>query len=188
MGKRTLRLTALAMAAVLMTTLCVFLAGCRPDHEDYPRSYSGYVAEAAREYGVEEALIYAVCKAESGFDPDATSPVGAIGLMQLMPDTCDWLMMREGTTDLQYNDFYDPRINIRYGTQSLAYIRELLGDVEISTIAAAYNAGPGYVQEWLKDPAHSSDGRTLKDIPFPETALYSAKVQSYYDMYKSLYY
>ena len=140
----------------------------------------------AEEYGVPEHIVYAVIKTESGFDASAQSGAGAIGLMQLMPDTFEWLTDSKLCEYLDRGMMYDPDTNIRYGVYYLSYLFGRYRDW--STALAAYNAGPGNVDEWLADAEYSSDGVTLKRIPFKETRNYVKKVNIASEKYKSLYY
>ena len=181
--KRTIALTLAALSAAGMLAL----AGCSSlDEQIYPREYSSIVSYEAREHSLEEALVYSIIKAESNFDPEAISRVGAVGLMQLMPSTFDWLLMRDGYPDLTEEDMARPEINIRYGCRYLEFLSEKYS--AIGTIAAAYNAGHGAVDGWLKDPNYSDDGIHLKNIPYPETAAYAEKVVGFYEKYNELYY
>jgi hypothetical protein len=105
-------------------------------------SIAGLVAEAAQRFGVPEAWIAAVMRAESAFNPRATSPKGAMGLMQLMPDT--WAAMR-ARLGLGV-DPYDPHDNILAGAQ---YLRDLYDQFGAGGFLAAYNAGPGRYLDFL---------------------------------------
>lgn len=151
----------------------------------YPCEFSEIVGRYSQEFGVEEALVYAIMRAESTFDPNAESRVGAKGLMQLMPDTRDWLsrLMGESAPD---PDITNPESNIKYGVYYLRHLYDRFGNWE--TAIAAYNAGHGRVSKWLADPQYSSDGVTLKHIPIGETNNYVNKVMANYNTYKKLYY
>jgi soluble lytic murein transglycosylase len=176
-----------ALLLVLLTVLisaCLF--GCASMEEQYPRKYSEIVTEEAKNCNLEEALVYAVIKAESNFDANAVSRVGAMGLMQLMPSTFQWMLDREGNTQLTEDDITNPSINIRYGCHYLAYLSTKYSSVY--EIAAAYNAGDGAVDLWLNDDHYSSDGVHLDSIPYPETASYAEKVTENYKTYLELYY
>lgn len=186
MRKRWKRSIALLLAAVSAAGVLA-LTGCgHPEEAIYPREYSSIVSREARENNLDEALVYSIIKAESNFDPEAMSRVGAVGLMQLMPSTFDWLLMRDGYPDLTYEDMSRPEINIRYGCHYLEFLSEKYS--AIKTIAAAYNAGHGAVDSWLKDPNYSDDGINLKYIPYGETAAYAEKVAGFYEKYNELYY
>ncbi len=151
----------------------------------YQREFTEYVTKYSNEFDVPEALIYAVIRTESSFDPEAKSSVGAIGLMQLMPDTLDWLS-RLLDEDAPTGEINDPETNIKYGTYYLRHLYNRFGSWE--TAIAAYNAGHGRVTAWLKNKEYSDDGINLKSIPFEETKNYVNKVTGNYNTYKKLYY
>ena len=152
----------------------------------YPTEYSGFVEQASAETGIDRYLIYAVIKTESGFDENAESNVGARGLMQLMEDAFDWVKFRMGDErNIGYDDMYDPKYNIEYGSYLIKLLYEEYGDVE--TALAAYHSGRGSVNEWLDDPKYSRDGKTLDDIPSSTTKHYVNKVMTAYEGYTNLY-
>ena len=154
----------------------------------YPQKYSAQVEKYAKEFNVEEPLIYAVMRTESGFREDVTSSAGAMGLMQLMPSTFDWLQESlDGGVVYSSDSLYDPDINIRYGTYLLSILLKQY-DNNTATAVAAYNAGTTTVDGWLNDSTYSSDGKTLTNIPYDETASYVEKVTSTRDIYQKLYY
>ena len=154
----------------------------------YPQKYSEQVERSSREFGVDEALIYSVMRTESGFRPEVESHAGAIGLMQLMPATFDWLQERlEGEIKYSADSLKNPDINVRYGTYFLSILKEQYG-ADIYTISAAYNAGSSSVDSWLSDRSYSSDGVKLMNIPYKETKDYAEKVLKTYELYKKLYY
>ena len=154
-----------------------------------PEEYVPFVEQYAEEFGVPVDLVYAVIKTESGFDSSAVSRKGAIGLMQMMPATFEWLtddILREY---LGIGMLYDPETNIKYGTYYLSRLYNRFGDWD--TALAAYNGGEGNVSEWLKDKKYSDDGIRLKTdkIPdeFSETKNYVKKVNKALKKYKELY-
>ena len=153
----------------------------------YPQEYAEQVSKYAKEFKVEEPLVYAVIRTESGFRPDVESEVGAMGLMQLMPSTFEWLQERlDGEVIYDTYSLTDPDISIRYGTYLLSI---LLEQYEVqNTAIAAYNAGTTTVDGWLQDSSLSPDGKTLTEIPYSETDTYVDRVSDAYDMYKQLYY
>ena len=151
----------------------------------YPMEYNTYVEKYSKEYNVDKYLVYAVIKTESGFKPDALSNVGARGLMQIMEDTFDWIKFISDDDDAVYYDMYDAETNIRYGCRLLGYLMEEFGDVE--TVAAAYHAGRGNVNEWLGDKRYSSDGVHLDTIPISDTAHYVDKITKAMDKYIKIY-
>jgi soluble lytic murein transglycosylase len=154
------------------------------DRKNYPRQYEDVVTKYSVEYGVPEYVIYAVIRTESNFDSGAKSAAGALGLMQIMPDTFDWMLSR--THDgYETGMLYDPDTNVKYGTYLLSYLFLRYNDWD--AVYAAYNAGYGRVDSWLSDPSYSKDGKLTK-IPLDETRAYVKKVASSAEKYKELYY
>ena len=153
---------------------------------NYPRDYSEYVEIAAEKYELDPALIFAVIRTESSFDPNAESPVGACGIMQIMPSSFEWLQTKRGEEG-QYTDkdLFNPEICIDYGSYLLKYFYDYYG-TERSAVAA-YNAG-FVVGDWLENSQYSVDGKNLDEIPYPETANYVVKVENDKKMYKELYF
>lgn len=153
--------------------------------KSYPIKYSEIVEKMSDKYDVEEDLIYAVIRTESGFDATADSPVGAVGLMQIMPSTFEWLQTySNGEVTMGTEELYKPEVNIEYGT---IFLRFLLDRYKAEECAVAgYNAGFGAVDEWLMDTQYSSDGIHLDYIPYPETENYVEKVESAKAEYKKI--
>lgn len=150
-----------------------------------PEEYADLVKKYSEEYKVPEYIIYAVIKTESNFEITAKSSDGAIGLMQLMPSTFEWL------TDLLDESYevgmlYDPETNIKYGTYYLAYLSTVY--TRWPTVYAAYNAGPSAVDGWLSDGKYSKDGMSIDNIPYEETREYVAAVEKAAELYERLYY
>ena len=136
------------------------------DWEKIPLNRSAFreaIQTAAEEYAVDDALIRAIIHAESAYQPEALSPKGAQGLMQLMPAT---------QAELQVVDVFDPVSNIDGGT---LYLSRLLGqfDQNVELAAAAYNAGPGAVREYGGVP------------PYKETKEYVRRIKILYRRYRS---
>ncbi len=151
----------------------------------HPKRYSEYVEKYAAEYEIDEDLIYAVIKTESDFDCEATSNVGARGLMQIMEETFDWIKFRLGDEDTVYDQMYEPEMNVRYGAYLVDYLLEKFGDKD--TAIAAYHAGAGCVSEWLTEKENSADGKMLDNIPSNTTAHYVNKINKALNNYKELY-
>lgn len=144
----------------------------------YPLRYKEEILLYSDTYSVPADLVCAVIYAESGYDPNAVSPAGAVGLMQLLPGTAEEIA---GKLSIDNYDLCDPETSINFGTYYLAYLYKLLGDW--NTVAAAYNAGIGNVKLWLADTEYSADGITLIKIPFRETAAYVKRVASGREIY-----
>lgn len=155
-----------------------------PKDENEPEKlmYADYVKAASEEFEVDEAIIYAVIYCESDFDADATSSVGAMGLMQMMPATFEEM---QGYLNEEYDTeaLYEPEVSIRYGTYYLSRLYRYFDDWEI--VFAAYNAGPTRVSSWLSDERYSKDGK-LTDIPYSETANYVEKVLGMVEKYENI--
>ena len=178
-------LIALVLIA-LLTTAIILLSKAEKKfgHSLNNVAYAEYVYQYAEEFDVEPALVFAIIKNESNFDPDAESPVGAKGLMQIMPETFLWLQnYKYGTVTMEEDSLFDPETNIRYGCIFLEFLKGKYN--ADSTIAAAYNAGFGIVDTWLADREYSSDGKTLSYIPYSETAHYVEKVMASKRYYES---
>lgn len=137
--------------------------GWEVEFENYIGSYEQIIKKMAAKYGVEPALIKAVIKAESNFDPAALSRKGAIGLMQLMPATA---------VNLKVSDPYNPHQNIEGGTKYLRNLSELFGN-DLKLVIAAYNAGENAVIKY---------GRAIP--PYKETKDYVKRVTTYLASYR----
>ena len=158
-------------------------------YTSYPLKYQAEVERAAKKYGVDKYLIYGVIKTESNFDPTAVSGAGAIGLMQLMPESFEWLQtyyVDDAYKDYTVGDLVNAEINIDYGTHLLSLMLERYNNVE-DTAVAAYNAGPGNVDSWLENKEYSDDGKTLKYAPVEETEEYRKRVAENKSIFKKLY-
>lgn len=150
----------------------------------YKKDYSEYVIKYSQEYDVEEELIYAIIKAESNFNPNAVSHQNAQGLMQLMYSTAEEVAQKIDI-ELTEENILEPEININIGTK---YISELLEKYECIEVAlAAYNAGSGNVDKWIKEEIIKSDGSDIENIPFKETNTYVRKIMRDYKVYKQLF-
>ncbi|GIP38219.1 lytic transglycosylase [Paenibacillus sp. J31TS4] len=153
----------------------------------YPIAYREEIEQYAEKYGVDPYLVAAIIRVESNYNPATESRKGAIGLMQLMPETAEWLLEKEGLkSTYRVEDLNDPHINIRVGTQYVDFLAERFNQNRFE-ILAAYNAGQGNVLKWRD--AGIWDG-TLQDvdrIPFNETRRYVGKVDYYYKKYLSIY-
>jgi len=152
----------------------------------YPLEYTSAVERCSDEFDVDSDLVYAVIHTESGFDPEAESEVGAIGLMQIMPDTFHWLQSKlEPDADLPTEKLYDPQTNIRYGVYYLSMLRDKFGSDVLAI--AAYHAGQNRVAQWLADSEIPYENCTADDIPSSATGHYVRKVQNARSVYEKLY-
>ena len=179
---RAVVIVLLAVLAIGMGFLADFIITCF-EKTAYPRDYAEFVEVYAEAYGVPETVVYAVIRTESDFDSGVVSSAGAIGLMQMMPDT---LLTDEILFDhLDIGMLYDPETNIKYGTYYLSRLYDRYGDWDLTF--AAYNGGPGNVDEWLADSEYADGDGGLKEIPFRETRNYVKKVNSALKKYERLY-
>ncbi len=174
----------LSLIILSVMGVLIFFSGRSVLKTLYPLEYTEFVEVYAEENNLSEYFVYAVIKCESGFENDAVSSVGAKGLMQIMPDTFDWIKMKL-KDNTSYEDIFDPELNIKYGSYLYGYLMEKYESEELAL--AAYHAGIGNVNKWLKDAEYSDDGKTLKDIPFPSTKKYVTKVIETKKIYQKLY-
>lgn len=152
----------------------------------FPLRYRDIVESNCERFGVDKTLVYAIIHTESGFDPSARSDAGALGLMQIMPETFHWLQKKlEPELDLNDDMLFDPQVNIRYGV----YLLSILGKYYESDVLqiAAYHAGMGSVDRWLKEEAISEKNCSAEDIPSKITGHYVRKVERAKLVYKGLY-
>ena len=176
----------IALAAALAVLLYIaFIWSNTVIRQKLPIQYSEYVEASSEEFGLDKYLVYAIISTESGFDPAAESSKGAVGLMQLLPETARWITEKY---DLSCDPgaLTDPETNIRIGC---CYFSYLLSRFDGSTDLAvtAYNGGEGNVRQWLQNENYSSDGKTLYAIPYKETSRYLSKVTTRYEIYQKLY-
>jgi soluble lytic murein transglycosylase len=143
----------------------------------FPLLHQDIVRDQAIETGLDASWIYAVLRQESAFNPTAISPVGATGLMQLMPGTASEVARSLGLPRPTRTRLFDPAINIRLGSSYLASMQQRFGGNPVLA-AAAYNAGPARVERWL--PEHAADADLwIATIPFHETRTYVRRVMAY---------
>ena len=150
----------------------------------YPMKYKNEILFYSSQYGVEPAIVASVANVESGFNERAKSEKGAIGIMQLIPSTAQWLA---GKIKKNYNQelLFDGEYNIQLGSYYLSYLFGQFNDFK--TAICAYNAGQGNVKKWLDDKELSKDGQILNKIPFQETKNYYNKVLKNYNYYRFKY-
>jgi len=151
-----------------------------------PLRHDDIIRQQAREKDLDPALIAGVILTESHFR-DQTSHAGAKGLMQLMPETADYIAEKSGGTAFVQGDLATPQVNIAYGSW---YLRHLLDkyDGRVALALAAYNAGQGNVDEWLADVGARGEQFNAADhIPFPETRDYVKKVLAAREEYRRTY-
>jgi len=166
-ARRLPRVALWALAAIL-----VLYVGLLCMRTLWPIDFAEAVRSAAAEEDLEADLVFALIYAESRFDPEAVSPRGAIGLMQISPSTGRWIAEQLNLPEPAREDLYDIERNLRFGTWYLRRLLDRFGDVE--TALEAYNAGPTTVEEWL------DDGET----PYRETIEYVRRIQGARPVYR----
>lgn len=151
----------------------------------YPYPYRPIIEKYASQYGVDPLLVVAVIRAESKFLPQSQSHKGAQGLMQLMPETAQWIAESIGDKNFTQSDLKEPEKNIQYGTWYLASLQKEFKNVTL--VLAAYNGGRGHVKEWIRTEQLDLTNLRQEDIPFRETREYVGRVLQYYTKYITLY-
>jgi len=151
----------------------------------YPMPYENEVDRYAKQFQLDPFLVTAVMRVESRFNPFAESPKGAVGLMQLMPDTAKWAA---GKMQVEYSKemLFDPEFNISVGCWYLALLKSQFGGNDAAALAA-YNAGRTQVNEWLSKGQWSGSLEDAESIPFLETRDYVRKVFRDYKIYRRIY-
>lgn len=152
----------------------------------FPLDYKESILKYSELYMVDPNLVAAVINTESKFDEGAVSGKGALGLMQIMPETGLWLGELIGIENIDEKLIKQPDININLGTW---YLNKLSDDFngDFDLMLAAYNGGPGNVSRWLGNDEYSDDGMKLRVIPFEETKKYVKRVKLNYFFYQYLY-
>lgn len=169
-----------------LTILAVILTFCLGAFNAffYPMTYKEEISILGNTYGVKSALIASVANVESNFNEDAISNKGAVGVMQLMPSTAQWLAGKIGE-EYSEDKLLKGEFNLKLGAYYLSYLIGYFGDEKLGI--CAYNAGQGNVSSWLKNEEYSKDGKNLNKIPFEETKNYLNKVYKNYKYYKNRY-
>ena len=192
MGARAARKTPaiflliLAIIAVGVLSVPVRFAWVHYYRAAFPLGYKELVIHYSEQRDLPPELVFAVIRAESSFNPLAVSHAYARGLMQITEDTFEWARWRMGDIETRaFDEMFIPEINIRYGTKILRLLFDQFGGEREAL--AAYHAGWGSVTRWLADERFSSDGKTLREIPFWDTNNYVYYVLFTRDVYLALY-
>lgn len=151
----------------------------------YPRAHAEAARFAAEEAGIPLALVYAIAREESAFDPKAVSRSDARGLMQLLPVTGERMARGLGLR-LASDGLYDPAINARLGARFLGQMRKRFSPAEVLAIPG-YNAGPGAPERWLEERPGMAFDLWVEAIPYAETRGYTKRVISSLYVYELLY-
>lgn len=151
----------------------------------YPFPYRESILRHSREFALDPNLVAAVIRVESKFRSNAESHRGARGLMQLMPETAQWVAEQMGIA-YKDGDLFDPDYNIAVGCWYLSHLLQEF-DYNLTAALAAYNGGRGNVHQWLEEGVWNGEIETLEQIPFRETRQFVARVLHDYKIYTYLY-
>jgi soluble lytic murein transglycosylase len=171
---------------LLILLLVVAFNAERIGRHYYPFPHQEMIFYYAHRHNLDPYLLAALIKTESNFRVDAESSRGALGLMQIMPDTSRWIAEQLGREEFDPRQLTDPEINLMFGSWYLAHLFEEFGHDPI-LVLAAYNGGRGNVHAWLRDARWTGEAKTLEQIPFPETRQFVRKVLLNYRIYNFLY-
>jgi len=138
----------------------------------YPIRFMESVLELAEGQSFDPALVASVIRVESRFRAGAISPRGAIGLMQIMPETGAWIAEKLAWSGFEPEQLLDPYVNLQFGTWYLRYLHDRFGDIE--TTLMAYNAGPTNAERWIVEPHEV----------FPETDVYVKRILDAVSVYR----
>lgn len=166
---------------IIVSIILVYTTGCFYSYF-YPLKYENEIIEVSDKYNVEPELIASMINVESSYREKIISNKGAVGLMQIMPKTAEWVA-KKLNKKFSIEFLYNPKYNIEIGSYYLSYLINYFQDV--NTGICAYNAGIGNVEKWLKDVEFSDNGKILKKIPFIETKKYLSRVIKNYHYYKN---
>lgn len=153
----------------------------------YPIHYKDEIRRHANQHEIDPFIVAAIIKVESNYKAGAKSGKGALGVMQIMPDTAKWIINKAKLPDTSMENIKnEPDMNIEMGTW---YLKSLYNQFDGNQIAmiAAYNAGPTNVKNWIKSGRWDGRLETSKDIPFGETRHYVQRVTHYHKQYVRIY-
>lgn len=167
----------------LFAVMLIFCLGCFNNYF-YPMKYKDEIIEYAEESDISPALIASIINVESGFRKDIVSNKGAVGLMQIMPQTAEWICSKN-SLNFDELDLKDEKTSISLGSKYLASLTSSFDNLDCAI--CAYNAGPTKVKSWLANEEYSKDGVKLDNIPYKETSEYLNKVKKNLRHYSSRY-
>ncbi len=176
------------ICVVLMAFVVYFVTQIEPVQKKYlyPYPYQELVQQYAAKENIDSALVASVIMNESKFKNEVHSHRGAIGLMQLMPETAEWIAGQIDDSSFSLDKLHEPETNIRYGVWYLASLKKEFEGNEILALAA-YNAGRGNVHEWMEERGWTMDFSRVNEIPYEETRAYVASVLRNKVKYERLY-
>jgi soluble lytic murein transglycosylase len=183
--RRTLAWLAGAGALIVAVVVAMPLVRKAVNEFTLPLQYQDVIREQAAEKHLDPAFVAAVIDAETKFDA-RTSPAGAEGLMQILPQTAEFLARRSGATSFTTADLATPEVNIAYGSYYLRYLLDEYGGSKVLALAA-YNGGETNVDRWVAAARARGRPFRINDIAFPETRAYVEKVLQAQRSYRKTY-
>ncbi|MCY0902455.1 MAG: lytic transglycosylase domain-containing protein [Firmicutes bacterium] len=203
MGRARFFVVRMRSVLALLGLVIVLFVACTPAflRRVYPIYYYPVIQQEASRMHVDPLLIAAVVRVESHFREDDVSHAGAVGLMQLMPNTARWIAGQMGQNGAPNQvseaqggealapgsaDLANPQLNIRLGSWYMAYLLRFFHG-RLPEAIAAYNAGPNRVLRWVQSDVWSGQEVTGDDIPVRETRHFLARVMYTYDIFKRFY-
>lgn len=177
------------LSAILLVLVVVLITSNRFWRWMYPISYQPIIQRAAAAAQVDPLLVASVIRVESKFRSTEVSHAGAVGLMQLMPSTAQWIAGQmppasQSTSGLV--NVSDPAVNIRLGSWYIHYLLQRFSGNEIAAVAA-YNAGPQRVGQWLGNGTWDGRLGSIVTIPVGETRHFVDRVFYNYSLYRRIY-
>jgi soluble lytic murein transglycosylase len=152
----------------------------------YPLEHEETLRQEAARNRLDPALVAAVINTESGFVADSRSSQGAVGLMQVQPDTARFIAGLPGRPSPSPDRLAEPDVNIAYGARFLRYLIDRYRSVDLAL--AAYNGGPANLGRWLDEARARGEAlRVPDDIPFAETRGFVRKVREAIPIYRRAY-
>lgn len=167
--------------------LFLFLKSDWIGRQMYPVKYSEDIKASASNYNMDPYLIAAIIRVETNYTTGKVSSKGALGLMQLMPDTADWIIEQANFSKVSREMLINRAdVNIQAGVWYLGSLHRKFDGNSIAAVAA-YNAGPGNVNKWLTNGVWDGKLESVRNLPYGETRHYVQRVIYYYNKYKQLY-
>ncbi|MGM0602929.1 MAG: lytic transglycosylase domain-containing protein [Bacillota bacterium] len=180
--KKYIKINSILIVLVLIFVFLFFLQPYYLKLYFQPVKYSDIITEEAEINSLDSDLLAALIFVESGFDSDALSSRGAVGLMQIMPETAVWIADKKELEYFAVSDLYKPEINIEFGSWYITHLLEKFDDNLILALAA-YNAGQGNVSRWIES-GWDGEIREERSVPFGETDDFIRKVIKARDFYR----
>ncbi len=151
----------------------------------YPLEHAEAIRAEAAANGLEPEFVAAVIYRESRFSETARSGEGAVGLMQVMPETAHWITRQPGSPQEDPHRLADPAVNIAFGTWYLRYLSGKYGSERLAL--AAYNGGEANLREWIAEARAAGKALATADVPFPETRKFIEGVEESRATYRRIW-